>query len=78
MKKKILEISEKLEGNEITVQEAKEQFLFLFNVSNSKKSLAEEFKEYTDNLLKSEKKTKQFLIDAGINDENGNLTERYK
>ena len=33
MKEKILEISKKLESNEITEQEAKKQFLFLFDVS---------------------------------------------
>jgi len=33
MKEKILEISKKLENNEITEQESKKQFLFLFDVS---------------------------------------------
>ena len=35
MKDKIIEISKKLENNEITEQEARKQFLFLFGVSVS-------------------------------------------
>ena len=35
MKEKILEISDKLRNEEITEQEAQEQFLFLFDVSDS-------------------------------------------
>ncbi len=35
MKEKILEISEKLKNNEITEQEAQNEFLFLFGVSKS-------------------------------------------
>jgi len=34
MKEKIIEIAEKLKNNEITEQEAKKQFLFLFDVSD--------------------------------------------
>jgi len=41
------------------------------------KTLHEEFEEFTDKLLKSEKATREFLVRAGIHDENGNLTDRY-
>ena len=39
MKEKILEISNKLNNNDITEKEAQEQLLFLFGVSNQRKKL---------------------------------------
>lgn len=37
-----------------------------------------EMKEFTEELKKDPEKARKFLVDAGIYDENGNLTENYK
>jgi len=37
-----------------------------------------EFEAYTKWLLEDEERVNKFLIDAGILDKNGNLTEPYK
>lgn len=47
-------------------------------VISSSRELSQEFKDYTEKLLLSEKDTTHFLIRAGIIDKNGDLTEHYR
>jgi len=76
-KEEIKKISFDFTTSEVDRIKLETRIFDLFKVNGSEKTLAEEFKEYTDDLLKSEKDIRQFLIDAGINDKNGDLTERY-
>jgi len=78
MKQKIIKIAEDLKQGTITETKARTLLLGLFGVISSASELAQEFKEYTEKLLLSEKDTTDFLIRTGIIDKNGDLTEHYK
>lgn len=44
----------------------------------SHEECAKSFKKYSDNITSSRESAKKFLIDAGIHNEDGTLTDNYK
>jgi hypothetical protein len=53
-------------------------YSFKFGIEDTKdKSLLDQFTEYTKEMLLDEDKVDKFLQDAGIHNENGELTERF-